>query len=298
MSKKDVDSMLMNKNIFILIFAIVAVGCTKGSVTGSGTSASTGSLTVTLVYPSSEGESWTPIQSSSRYFIKGLSVSIKGTCSRGIATIKVGESGSGGPFYSETATCLNDGSFTWNKTFTGPLDVDKTLTAVAFDIADLAIASSDVSVDVHIDNVAPAAVVVTTPASSPFTYTGASSTYAVSGTCSADTVKITGPGADETPSGTSWSYNVTVIDGASTNYTFYAFDLAGNQSSGTLQTIEWSPTISLLTSNIVSGGLTTHGGSGFTLEGSNESRDGANVHGGSSFNLDFGFNYLTNSARQ
>jgi hypothetical protein len=301
MLKKNVVSMQMtNKLSAVLAAFVILSGCSKGSVTGSGGSSSlVGSITVSSVYPTSEGSSWTPIQASSRFYIKGLSVSIGGTCSRGIATLKVSESGSGGPFETEVATCLNDGSFVWTKTYTGPLEADKTLTVVAFDIEDLAIGGTATNVDVRVDNIAPAAVAVTTPATSPFTYTGASSLYSIIGTCTIDTTLITGPSGNVTPSAGSWNNTVTVIDGASTDYTYYAFDLAGNQSAGTTQTIEWSPDISLMVSGLISGARNLDSGTNYVLEGSGESQDGVTtVHGGSSFSFDAGFNYITYSARQ
>ncbi|MBY0386289.1 hypothetical protein K2X05_14120 [bacterium] len=292
--------MTTNKTYFLFsLLALLLAGCSKGSISGSGASSSiSGSLSVTAVYPTSAGESWTPIQLSARYYIKGLDLSIKGTCTRGIATVKVGESGSGGPFFTEEATCLNDGSYTWNKTFAGPLESDKTLTVVAFDIQDLPITATITNVDVRVDNVAPAAVVVTTPGSSPHVYNGLTSLFNIIGTCTTDTILITGPSGNITPSAGSWNSSVTVIETAATDYTFYAFDLAGNQSPGTTQTISWTPDLVLLVSSLNPGAVNTDGGTNFVLEASGDSQFGEIVAGIPSFTLDSGFNFITNSARQ
>jgi hypothetical protein len=287
---------------FALFLSLTAAaGCTGGgSITGSGDSSSiSGSVAVSKVFPTSEGENWTAITASSRYYIKGLDLTITGTCSRGIAKIKVGENGTSAPFYSEEATCLNDGSFTWNKTYTGPLDADKTLTLVAYDIADAQISGSADTVDVHVDNVPPAAVVVTTPGSNPESYTGASATYSIVGTCSADTVKITGPYSSvTTPSGVNWTHDVTLIPGSTLDFTYYAWDLAGNQSAGFTQQINWTPSLSLLAKGLMPGGIVTDGASLYSIEATGDHNPGESTDGVSLFVLQTGFNFITNSARQ
>jgi len=216
-----------------------------------------------------------------------------------VDSIKVGEAGVGGAFYAEEATCQNNGTFVWTKTFTGPLDTDKTLTLVAHDITDTAISGANDSVDVHIDNVAPAAPVITTPASTPYTYVGASTTFSIIGTVSADTHQLTGPNSSTiTPTGINWTHNVTLTPGASLNFTYYAWDLAGNQSSGFTQTIDWNPSINVLASGAFPGGSVTDGGTSFSVESAIQDLPGVTTGGASSFTLETGFNYVTNSARQ
>lgn len=296
---ENVDNMRIKLAAAAAVLTLINASCTKnGTISASGQSSVSGSMTTTAVYPSNSGESWSPIKLGSRYYIKGLDVTVKGTCTRGIASIKVGESGVGGAYYSETATCLNDGSFTWNKSYTGSVDADKTLTIVAFDVDDALIADATTTVDVHVDNVAPAAPVVTTPASTPYTHNGATSTFTVIGTCAADTDHLTRGTLTIANSGTSWQNDETLVPGSSVTFTYYAWDLAGNQSAGTPQRIDWSPSLSLLVGNTVSGANVTDGGTSFSMESSLESNDGTNTHGSSSFKLDYGFNFLTNSARQ
>ncbi len=278
----------------------LTIACTKsGTISSDGSSTVSGSILVTKVYPTSEGESWTAITSASRFYIKGLALSIKGTCSRGVAEIKVGESGTGGPFYSETASCQNDGSFVWSKTYTGPLDVDKTITLVAYDISDNVITGADDAVDVHVDNVAPTVPVVSTPATSPYTHNGADTIFSILGTVSADTVRLTGPYSSTiTPTGVNWTHDVTLVPAASLDFTYYAWDLAGNQSAGFTQTIEWNPSLSLLVSGAHPGGVVVDGVSNYSMESAVHFVPGTTTDGVSNYELETGFNFVTNSARQ
>lgn len=302
MSKESAVTMRTNR-FFVLsaiAMSIAAVSCTKkGSLTSSSSSVSGGSISANKVYPTSEGENWTAIQVSSRYYIKGLDLSIKGVCSRGIASIKVGESGSSGPFYAETASCGNDGSFTWNKTYTGPLDVDKTLTLVAYGVDDLPISDATDAIDVHIDNVAPPAPTITTPVSSPYTYNGASSIFNIVGSISGDAVTMTGPGGvTVTPSGSSWNHDVTLIQGSSLDFTYYTYDRAGNQSTASTQQIQWNPDISLKVADVTPGETVTDAGTSYTLEASVEAVPGSITDGSSLFELLTGLNFQTEAARQ
>lgn len=291
----------MNKLGLLLALTLLLTGCPpKGSLSSDGSSSTTGSISVSKTYPTSEGENWTAITSGSRFYIKGLSVTISGSCSRGVSSIKVGESGVGGAYYAETATCLNDGSFIWNKTYTGSVDTDKTLTLVAFDVDDAAISGANDSVQVHVDNVAPPAPTVTAPASSPSTEYGSSANVTISGTIAGDAVTMTGPsGVTITPSGSSWSHGVTLTPGATLSFTYYTYDLAGNQSVGTTQTIQWSPSISLTIGLFPSGGSTdvvTDGGTSFQLEASVEPMVGSTTDGTSLFQLLTGLNFQANAA--
>lgn len=275
----------------------LTVGCVKGgNVTSSGSEQSSGAITISLVYPTSQGSTWTPITSGSRYFIKGLDLTITGVCTRGVDKVKVDEGG--GP-YTETASCSGEGSFTFNKTYTSGQQGDKTLTLTAYDISDTAITGATATTTVRIDDTAPSAPVVTTPATSPYTEPGSSSTTTISGTCSADTVKLTGPGGSTiTPSGTNWSYDATLVEGADTDYTFYAFDLAGNQSGGTTQTITWAPVVTVHAKGGIPGGQVTDGASSFKLEAAVFVHSSISTDtNGSGKTLETGFNFITNTVR-
>ena len=275
------------------------LGCTGGgSITGSSLASIAGSLTVSSTYPTAAGNTWTPITYASRVYIKGLDLSIEGTCTRGVATIKVDE---GGSAYPETTTCSDNGTFLYQKSFVSAQEGDKTLNITAYDINGTAMTGATASASVRIDNTAPSAVVVTTPASTPYVYQGNASTFHIVGTCSADTIAInfnspTGPLI--TPSGTTWSYDVTLIDGASVNYGFYAQDLAGNVSALTTQAIDYIPTIMVLTSNIGAGGSQADSVSHYKLESSVFTFPGtASIHTASGMKLEAGFNIITNSVR-
>lgn len=290
--------MRTNRLVALATIILMGSGCTpRGSISSDGSSSTSGSISISKVYPTSEGENWTAITASSRYYIKGLDVTITGTCTRGVSTVKVGESGVGGAYYTEKATCLNDGSFTWNKTYSGPLDADKTLTLVAFDVDDAAMTSATDVVQVHVDNVAPPAPTVTTPASSPFTYNGATSLYSIVGTIAGDAVNMTGPsGVTVTPSGANWTHDVTLTPGSSLDFTYYTYDLAGNQSTGTTQTIEWNPSISLLVAGVLPGAVVTDVGTSYIMEATVEPMVGSTTDGTSLFQLLTGLNFQANAA--
>jgi len=274
------------------------MSCTKGgSLTGSSTSSSiSGTLGVTSVYPSSTGSSWSPIKAGNRYYIKGLAVTVVGTCSRGIATIKVNEGGSN---YSETATCSVDGTFTWSKSYTaGSGEGDKTLSFQAYDTSDATISGAVVTQDVRIDDTAPTVPVVTTPISTPSTYNGASTSFNIIGTCSTDTDHLTGP-ANVTIacSGGTWTYTATLVEGASTDYAFQAWDLAGNESAGFTQQIDWIPTVIMYSAGMGSGGTPTDGGTSYSLEATVDQSPGVQTDSGTSYSLQSGFNYIINTVR-
>jgi hypothetical protein len=276
--------------------ASAMLGCTGGGgVSSSGSSSETGTMSVEKVFPSSAGESWTAITSSNRYYIKGLDLTIKGSCTRGIAKIKVNE---GGPDYAEEATCLVDGTFTFNKTYLTGQQGDKTLVLTAYGNDNLAVSGATDSVQVRIDNTAPAAPVVTTPASTPHSYTGSSLTFTVNGTAAADVTNMTGPGGVAVSlTGVNWTYDATLVEGASTSYTFYAFDLAGNQSAGTTQVVQWNPSISVLASDVSPGGRSTSAAS-YVLESSlSFDSTGSNINMGTGYNLESGIIQITNTVR-
>lgn len=279
----------------------LTTACTpKGEITSDSSSSVTGSIFVTKVYPTSEGESWTPIKQSTTFFVKGTSLTIQGTCTRGVDKIKVGESGVGGPFYTEVASCQNDGTFTWTKNFTSPIDTTKPLSLVAFDITDAAITDATDSVSAHVDDVVPPDPTITSP--NPDPYNGASPTYAVTGTVGGDAVRVVGAYSTSIATTTSFSQNVTLTPGQSHIFNYKAYDLAGNNSPGVDVQIDWNPSISLLVyGNFTGGGAAVDVGTatGFTYEtalgqftlGTHSSTVGPLL-------LDTGFNFVTNSARQ
>ncbi|MBX3022265.1 MAG: hypothetical protein KF799_11385 [Bdellovibrionales bacterium] len=286
------------RNILTLITLTASVtACVKGGqISSSGSSSETGAITVTLVYPTASGASWSPIidtNDNNRYHIKGLNLTIAGICSRGVSKIMVNA-------YTETATCQGDGSFTFSKTYLSGAQGDITLTLTAYDSSDALISGSTATTYVRIDATAPSAPVISTPSGSPYEHSGSDAVFQILGSVSTDTVKLTGPGGVTiTPSGTSWSHDVTLTPGSTLDFTFYSYDLAGNQSAGTTQTIEWSPNISLKAAGAFPGSSTiTDGVSGFKLEAAIIAYPGSvNDNGASGMTLQTGFNYITNSVR-
>jgi hypothetical protein len=297
---------VLNKTRAILVASIAAgcfatANCTKGgSISSSGTASSGGGgITITLVYPSTSGAGWTPITLAGRYYIKGTRLTVTGNCDRGVDSIRVDE---GAGDYAEEATCEANGTFTWTKTnYAG--QSDKTLTFEGFDVNDVAIAGATATINVRMDNVAPAAVVVTDPATNPYQHTGMTASYDIDGTCDADTYRIaTDGGVDITPAGVNWTYTVALTQGSSLNFEFYARDLAGNIAGVFTQTIEFAPEIVPLfaTANVTAGGM-VNGTGGFKLEASMawhpDQQDSTTPAGAAAFNLETGLNNTANKHR-
>ncbi len=284
---------------FALTMVLGLAACKQGggsvsSGTGGGTSF-TGSLAITSIYPTSSGNTWTPIVLASRYYIKGLALTIEGTCSAGINTIAVNE---GAADYPETATCDSNGNFVWTKTYASDATSDKPLALTGKDVSNAAITGATASVLVRIDNTLPAQVAITAPATNPYINNSLIATYLVTGTCSADTVKITSilDGAVIIPTGTTWSHTVTLVDNASLNFTFYAWDLAGNQSVAKTQTMTWAPIISLSIAGIYPAtGEETDGGTGYRME--NTMLEVQQTTTNATVTLDTGFNTVINNVR-
>lgn len=272
------------------------LGCTKGSVTASGGAPAARSIGGLKAYPTGSGSSWTQIVSGSRTYVKGLDLSVEGTCSTGVDRIKI-DGGSG--LFSQTATCDINGKFTWTRTFTGPEEGDRTLTVLGYDIGNILIADASSTIDVRVDNTAPSAPSVTTPATTPFIYNGAGSAYIISGTVATDVVSLSGPsGAVIIPSAGAWSYAATLVDGASLSFSFSGTDLAGNVSPAAAQIISWAPTVSLLAGGAYfSVGPRVDLVSNFSVEVSGETQPAKATHAGSGFTLLSGFNSVINQVR-
>ena len=295
---------LKNHKNFIKIVGATALAALVASCTGGGGGsvsvtgtipAGTITMAVSNVYPNSQASTFATPTLTGRYFVKGLAASIKGTCSRGIATIKVNE---GGPDYAETANCQNDGSFVWTRTYTAPQEGDKTLTLTAYDISDVAIAGVTATVNVRIDNTAPAAVTLVTPASTPYDYTGSASTFTIQVGASADTVKVLGPAsAVLTFNSPNYEHIIPLVSGATSTYTFYAFDLAGNQSAGTSITIGYIPSVDLKIGGSYLGGPITDGSTLFSSETSTGPESTRAIDLGTSYVLETGFNFIMNQVR-
>lgn len=279
--------------------ALTLVSCTGGgggvSVSGIGNFPSgSASLSVTNVYPSSESAAFSTPQASGRYHVKGLLASIRGTCARGIATIQV----TNGTPYTETASCQADGTFTWSRTFTSGEQGNATWTLSALDAGGSVVAGATATVNVNIDNTAPATPGLVTPSSSPFTLSGAAGNITIQLSGAPDVVSMTGPaGAALTFTGGNYEYPAVVADGATVIYTFYAYDLAGNQSVGRDVQITFVPSLDVRISGNFLGGPVLDGVSNYTLESTVTSVSPISVDAGTSFSLLTGFNYITNQAR-
>jgi hypothetical protein len=281
------------------LLCLAFVGCTKGGSISSGstTSTITGAITVGTVYPTAATNTWTPIKAANRYFIIGHDLSIEGTCTRGITTIRINE---GGANYTETALCLDDGTWKFDKTYTLAQEGDKTLNIAAYDVTGLVITGTTIPVDVRVDGTPPAVPIVTTPATSPYTSFGSSSSFPMVGTCAADVDHLTGPaGVTIACSGGAWNYTATLNPGGSADFTFYTWDLAGNQSAGTTQTIIFTPSLSLLAGGVISGGSQTDtSGNNYKFEASMDPNPATQTDTALiGYKFLSGFNYIVNEVR-
>lgn len=285
-------------NVFALVCLAGLTSCSKGGIGSGGSSSNAGNLKLEIKssYPTSEGSAWTAITRSNRYYIKGLSLTVEGNCSRGIGQIKVNE---GGAFYPEVSTCNETGTFTWSKTYLPTTEEgDKSLVFVPFSGDGVAMTDASANLSVRIDNTPPAAPVVTSPASSPYVYQGATNSYSVVGTVAADMETLFGPGGVQISISGGWGYTATIVEGASTDFSFYGSDLAGNQSATTTQTISWNPSVTVFIAGSVPGEVYQDPTTLFTIEGSaGELPDASPQHAGTGFNLDTGFNFVTNKLR-
>ncbi len=285
--------------IALLMTAACAQQGGVGSVSSSGGAGGTigsGSLNITSVYPTDSGSSWTPITASSRYYIKGLKLTIEGECGRGINNVKVSD---GSTTYSEVAYCGADGTYAWSRTFISAEEGDKALTLTAYTIADNVISDATASLTVRIDNTAPAAPVISAPTGVPtYNHSGNSGAITISGTVSNDTHTMTGPGGvTVTPSSNAFSNGITMTEGATTAWTYYAFDLAGNQSAGDTLTITWSPNVLLYLAGAFPGGKVTDGGTSYSGDFSSYFVPSYVTDGGTSYRLETGINNIVNQVR-
>jgi len=200
--------------------------------------------------------------------------------------------------YSERATCANDGTFTWTKTYLTGDQGDKTLNLQAYDLAANAITGATASVDVRVDNTAPAAPTLVAPASSPYDFTGSGTSFTVQLGAAGDVVRVTGPASVQlTFNSPNYEYVVPLSAGVSSSYTFYAYDLAGNQSAGTSLTISYVPAASLIIGGAFLGGSVTDSGTNYGLEATLSPVPSRAVDSGTSYILETGFNYIMNQVR-
>jgi hypothetical protein len=281
----------------------VMLACVKGGSLTSGSSSTTasGSITLDKVYPTSSGSGWTAIIYANRYYIKGLNLTVTGTCGRGVNSIGASDTVAGA--YTETASCDVNGNYTFQKTYTGSVDSDRTLTLTAYDVDGAALSGATKSVDLHIDNVVPPNPVINTPATgSTYAYNGSDSAMPMGGTCGGDTYQLIGPNSTVIScSGGTWTYTATLVPNSSLDFSFVSYDRAGNNSGTVTQTITWNPDVNLLAAGPKSGGFSgstkvlDSGGSGITLETTISSYKGRSTSG-TGETLDTGFNYISNSA--
>lgn len=302
-----IDRVLRSKSSFsvLIVLAIFAVAaCTRsGKLTTSGSSETGDTVTVKIlkVYPTNSGSSWMPVLSEGRFFVKGLKLTLEGTCSRGVAYVKVEEIG---VTASDPITCGGDGTFVYAITFANSAEGNKTIQVTGYGVDNEAIAGASDSSLVRIDNSPPTAPTIVTPAVSPHVFNSdaafdsGSGIFTVSGTVTSDTARLTGPNGTQIELvGTSWTYEVALIQNSSQSLNFYAYDLAGNQSSATTQALAWNPAVELLVSGPFIGESLFDTSNTFILETSVQNAEATTMDGEAINHLESGFNYMTKSLR-
>ena len=114
----------------------------------------------------------------------------------------------------------------------------------------------------------------------------------------ADPVKVLGPAsAVLTFNSPNYEHIIPLVSGATSTYTFYAFDLAGNQSAGTSITIGYIPSVDLKIGGSYLGGPITDGSTLFSSETSTGPESTRAIDLGTSYVLETGFNFIMNQVR-
>lgn len=277
----------------------------QGPGSGGGASGSI-SLTVDSVYPTSSGATWVAItDGTGMYYVAGSSLTMKGTCSRGVGTIQLSESTT--QFPTASATCDDTGAWSWTSSFTAGSEANYTITATPVTGDGTVSSSGAVSKVVRVDDAQPATPTITSPSGNNTTYsaTGMPS-LTISGTISADTVKMLGPSNDDssvsgtkfTISGTTWSFPVTLSANSTTAYTFYSYDRAGNLSPAATINVNYTPSMIMKIGGAFQGNRNVvDGGTSYSMEASMAPVPKFALDGGTSYKIETGFNRIVNQVR-
>jgi hypothetical protein len=271
---------------------LILSGCQGGGgeiTVSQGTGVGLGDLSVTSISGVSVGSIDSSKTDSSGYFLSNTgNVTIAGNCGRGVSKITAQISrvngGTGAPVgnvvATEEATCSDLGEFTWTKTgllggsavstpVLSGLQYDVTLKTVGPDGSEL----KSVVVKLNIDNLGPVAPIVNTTylvttvggsciGTSPYTCTsfedsGLISIYIDAG---AEVASVTSSrGSVALDSGSTYVVSETLPgSGATTAYTIYSTDKAGNDSN--VLTVNVSFNTNLLSPPLSYGGGSTFNG--------------------------------------
>lgn len=263
----------------LLILSFLLVHCgnqPKGDVEAP--SAQSIAPTFATLAPKSPGNTTSPVLSGKAYAGATIAIFSDSACSA--PALGIGTAGSNGGFAITLNVPANTTTQLYGKGMFGTLNSPCIATSLSYTE----------------DSIPPATPVVTVPAINPYVEQGRWGTFTIQGTCSIDTDHLLGPdGAVIAANNGTWSYAVNLILHASTVYTFYAYDPAGNPSPGVSQNIQWAPGLSLaIGSGTAPGG--THSdaaaGSGQVLEGSVNIHQAPFAADSNSNHLISGFNYI------
>jgi hypothetical protein len=310
--KKILGTLSIRYSVTYLILTQILTGCLFGSGGGSGSVTGTNqpgtqspfisnaSITIVNIYPTSEGSSWvasgTKTDATGRIYVKGNSVSVLGTCSRGVSNVKVSVAGS---FYDESATCGETGTFVWTKSFSSSSEADYTFDIIPFLADGTALSNAAISKNLRVDDSAPSAPAITAPSSSgSFSATG-NPDVTISGTVSSDTIFLMGPSSTEVSvSSSAWTAPVVLIPDSSTVYNFYSYDRAGNQSAAGSIAISYTPSLFLKSAGAYIGNSNvSDSGTNYSLESTISFVPLYSTDSGTSYSLDTGLNRVINQVR-
>lgn len=274
----------VNKTVITSLFTGIAVsamltltGCPGsggggGEISGGTTSPDSGLFSVTAdsVYPTVVGTSWVPVTVSNAYYFKSAhaNVSVAGTCSRGVETIKAFINGST-TAAAETATCAVDHTYVWQHTFGTSASIGDTYTVVmkGYSALDEVLASATAP-SIIVDTVGPAPGASfnnlgTFTTLSANTYSTSSVSLTITGDwdgTQARSLSVSEIGGTGTLTATNcgstnctFTYSVTLTEGTPLSLTVTATDIAGNQTSTTPISVSYLASASFITYDIQGG---------------------------------------------
>jgi hypothetical protein len=216
--------------LFIVLsgLLIFTAGCKKGGVTASGSSSdnSTDSLVAISTFQGQVRADWLIISNKAQ--TANATVIFTGTCARGVADIQILINGSASGITDPK--CQTD--LTWTASKTIGIDGDYEFSFRPTKVSGDVITSGIVTQTVSIDTTVPSDPVITTNGGADIDQTSGS--VSLAGTISADTSRMTVSDSTGTLSvnttADTFTFTSTLTAGQSRTYTFYSYDIVGNQS--------------------------------------------------------------------
>lgn len=237
------------------------------SLGNSATNGNTGSVRIGILKIQNLISSAWVMDSSGKVYVKSPTVSINGTCTRGVYAVSATVNSVA---VSEKANCDMDGTFSWSKTFSSSTPPTGTVLAINFQAMTSAgeqIAGVSIEKTLVLDLNAPAAPVLDSVAGCTLV-TGNwlcnSPNVRVTGSwlVTEDVVSVQAPssGTLTNTSTNTFQFDLTLSEGQSRNLDFTVTDRAGNISGLSTITVTFAPTTDALASSVNSGGTSGFAG--------------------------------------